>query len=823
MPDPVTAPRDSGNSTQDPVTAPRDSRNSMQGSVTAPWDSGNSTRDPLTAPWDSGNSTQDPVTAPRDSGNSTWPVFQDFGNSAKTSGTSESSAPITYPLQTPSYVMSTRPSPTTESGAPFTSFTVTAPNATHDLAATAISISQSVDPFSSYPSTFLSGDFTPATLSIQPPSSPAGDVIRTPSDQSPSELALSSALPTRVSYISPTEAPPPRFTEAPSISPPTTLPPSSSTASSGTASSSVAMETSISYRTSAPATPSWPPSSGTASSSVAMETSISYRTSAPGWTDGPFGGRNSSVISAEGMSTAPVTSTRSIPETQTAVTYGGTPSVPTTPPLTEGTNTASATTSSYHLIPSRGRSTPESPPGIPTRSQSPAASTAKPENPATIRTTTTVTTKPGKRKPLPPSPPGVITVGYPASTASTAPPPPAADLCSPNPCLNGGVCMPRSRHKGYRCECPPAWQGRHCDADVNECHSSPCPAQAACTNLPGSFTCRCPLGFIMETGAGCIQVRTFLGHIEVPRSFLNGSRGVSSKLQLIQDQILHILNASFSPISGYYQSSVINSSFSSRIVLSVQNIFLLSSNVTIQDLRTNIQSHVGACRTALDPSAACRLFLHPHFSYTAVSLCSVQSLGCDNETAECGDPGGLASCQCKVGYFKYSKTDHSCRACDDGYRLQEGTCVRCPFGMGGFNCSNPYQLITVIIAAAGGGLLLILGVALTFTCCRKSKHDISKLIFKSGDFQMSPYAEYPKTQRAGEWGRETIEMQENGSTKNLLQMTDVYYNPGLRNSEMERNGLYPYSGLPGSRHSCTYPGQYNPTFINEENRRRDYF
>lgn len=26
-----------------------------------------------------------------------------------------------------------------------------------------------------------------------------------------------------------------------------------------------------------------------------------------------------------------------------------------------------------------------------------------------------------------------------------------------------------------------------------------------------------------------------------------------------------------------------------------------------------------------------------------------------------------------------------------------------------------------------------------------------------------------------EWGRETIEMQENGSTKNLLQMTDIYY------------------------------------------------
>lgn len=59
---------------------------------------------------------------------------------------------------------------------------------------------------------------------------------------------------------------------------------------------------------------------------------------------------------------------------------------------------------------------------------------------------------------------------------------------------------------------------------------------------------------------------------------------------------------------------------------------------------------------------------------------------------------------------------------------------------------------------------------------RKDKNDINKIIFKSGDMQMSPYADFPKNNRISmEWGRETIEMQENGSTKNLLQMTDIYY------------------------------------------------
>jgi len=71
---------------------------------------------------------------------------------------------------------------------------------------------------------------------------------------------------------------------------------------------------------------------------------------------------------------------------------------------------------------------------------------------------------------------------------------------------------------------------------------------------------------------------------------------------------------------------------------------------------------------------------------------------------------------------------------------------------------------------------------LHFFINRKNKNDISKLIFKSGDFQMSPYAEYPKNPRAQEWGREAIEMQENGSTKNLLQMTDVYYSVSIHSS-----------------------------------------
>ncbi|XP_026707959.1 protein HEG homolog 1 isoform X1 [Athene cunicularia] len=353
---------------------------------------------------------------------------------------------------------------------------------------------------------------------------------------------------------------------------------------------------------------------------------------------------------------------------------------------------------------------------------------------------------------------------------------------------------------------------------VDKCLSNPCPALATCNSTRGSYICQCPLGYELEKGK-CNLVRIFIG--QVPLKF-NITHGKYEELLHIEGEILAMLNASLSGLPGYHHSTVKATREANFVHVSVQSTFSLASNVTFYDVVSSVKSYIRACKS---PTEACQFISSLKPLHRVGSLCKQKDPECDKETSECTDFDGVALCQCKSGYFKYNKMDHSCRACEDGYKLENETCVSCPFGLGGFNCGNPYQLITVVIAAAGGGLLLIMGIALIVTCCRKNKNDISKLIFKSGDFQMSPYAEYPKNPRAQEWGRETIEMQENGSTKNLLQMTDVYYSPtGLRNPELERNGLYPpYTGLPGSRHSCIYPGQYNPSFISDETRRRDYF
>ncbi|XP_063788839.1 protein HEG homolog 1 isoform X2 [Pseudophryne corroboree] len=682
---------------------------------------------------DLGNTTQELLTTAQNAGNSTEHTVSDSG----------SSVPSTFPLQTPSYLVATYPSSTShhlsDSTVPFTSVPDPATNTANNSMGTdypannsALFLSSSSDPSSSsnsllstVESSFYTSTFPASSSSYF--SSPPGHSNQSSSSPIPSTLVFSphssaTQTPFKISPWSSTKPPVPLTTQSitPPLSPSPSLPPSFQTASSSARST----ETGTTYLSSV---------------SQTGEPSRAYNSSVPGVVES----YHTATVPGSRTSTVMVSATTLQTEVETRMTISPyddkrTQSVITVtdldgPPAQPTGNVPSTTSANNLLIPSSNDSTQRTThePVKATASESPSLSTGDANRQVMTDRTTRMdlktekprldTTTRAKDKKLPAyttSPPDIVIAQYPSTRATISPggsrPTVTASLCSPSPCHNGGLCVEDS--KSYRCGCPSAWHGDHCDRDVDECLSDPCPAQTVCVNSQGSFSCRCPLGYILEKGAGCVLVRTFLGHIEVPRSFLNGSNEKYSRLHVIQEQIIQILNSSFSTISGYYQSTVTNTSYSNSIVLSVQNIFSLASNVTMTDLKHNIQSYITVCQSSLESSLDCRLVLHPQLSYRAISLCNVKNPGCDNETAECADPSGVAFCQCKQGYFKYSKMDHSCRACDDGYKLENGACVRCPFGLGGFNCSNPYQLITVIIAAAGGGILLILVVALAVTC-----------------------------------------------------------------------------------------------------------
>ncbi|XP_077393698.1 protein HEG [Festucalex cinctus] len=414
-----------------------------------------------------------------------------------------------------------------------------------------------------------------------------------------------------------------------------------------------------------------------------------------------------------------------------------------------------------------------------------------------------------------------VTATTPTRALRTTPAPTktAGDPCMSSPCMNGGTCISYERRR-FTCRCQQAWTGPTCNQDMDECEKDPCPVGSRCVNTRGSFTCECPLGFDLEDGRTCTKAKTFLGTVSVNRVSHDPSIFKSATMHEIQREIIQLLNASLSHLRGYSRSTL-SKKEQDGVHISAVNMFSASSDVTSGEVSDSIQMFLKNCSSS---QSHCRVALHHKLSYHVESLCVAQKIQCNPERSICTDVSGIAQCQCLAGYYKHNLDDLSCLECGDGYKLENGTCVPCMFGFGGFNCGNFYKLIAVVVSPAGGALLLILIIALIVTCCKRDKNDLNKIIFKSGDLQMSPYTDFPKSNRISmEWGRETIEMQENGSTKNLLQMTDIYYSPALRNADLERNGLYPFTGLPGSRHSCIYPAQWNPSFISDDSRRRDYF
>ncbi|XP_066275176.1 fibropellin-1-like [Branchiostoma lanceolatum] len=79
----------------------------------------------------------------------------------------------------------------------------------------------------------------------------------------------------------------------------------------------------------------------------------------------------------------------------------------------------------------------------------------------------------------------------------------AAAPCSPNVCQNGGNCTfcfsgfgaYSSFGSFFQCACPSGYTGTFCDADIDECLSSPCQHGGTCHDQIDSYSCQCGLGY----------------------------------------------------------------------------------------------------------------------------------------------------------------------------------------------------------------------------------------------------------------------------------------------------------------------------------------
>ncbi|XP_072293357.1 protein eyes shut homolog [Eucyclogobius newberryi] len=76
----------------------------------------------------------------------------------------------------------------------------------------------------------------------------------------------------------------------------------------------------------------------------------------------------------------------------------------------------------------------------------------------------------------------------------------AADACliNANRCVNGATCITTNQPSSppqFVCKCFHGFTGTHCEAEINECDSSPCQHNGTCSDLVGHYKCKCPIGF----------------------------------------------------------------------------------------------------------------------------------------------------------------------------------------------------------------------------------------------------------------------------------------------------------------------------------------
>ena len=78
-----------------------------------------------------------------------------------------------------------------------------------------------------------------------------------------------------------------------------------------------------------------------------------------------------------------------------------------------------------------------------------------------------------------------------------------SDICTPNPCLNGGIC--NDEINGFNCTCVEGFAGETCQFDITiECNLVICLNGGRCVDNGNDFICICAPGF---TGTVC-EVRT---------------------------------------------------------------------------------------------------------------------------------------------------------------------------------------------------------------------------------------------------------------------------------------------------------------------------
>ncbi|XP_073438305.1 uncharacterized protein [Dendrobates tinctorius] len=262
----------------------------------------------------------------------------------------------------------------------------------------------------------------------------------------------------------------------------------------------------------------------------------------------------------------------------------------------------------------------------------------------------------------------------------------------------------------------------HCFQDAD------CPPFTMCSLQGALHICQCHLGYFFHQYLGCVAARTFPARIPISALYWDEISVNTSVGGDIGDEIRHMEAAQYDRgvqtvrilfqdvlghIPGYVSTSITDVQLDEGHVTIVHSFSTLYP-VTEEDVWRALTVSPLFCD---DPHDGCVSAALTRDNYQGLSLCDFDV--CDFSSSDCHFHGGLVTCECRQGYYKFSPTDRSCRDCGSGYRRTERGCERCPIGFGGFNCDESYLLAVIVESCVGCGLLASLITLLVFYFRRK--------------------------------------------------------------------------------------------------------
>ncbi|KAG2460602.1 protein HEG homolog 1 [Polypterus senegalus] len=347
---------------------------------------------------------------------------------------------------------------------------------------------------------------------------------------------------------------------------------------------------------------------------------------------------------------------------------------------------------------------------------------------------------------------------------------------------------------------------------ANKCTPGACPTGSNCVELFNNFTCQCPQGFYYNSASGCFQVKTFPGTLHINSSFTS-DMAISTSQSFLEtsSKIVSELKKILQGTNGYISSSVLQLQPGS-ILATVDNVYQVTSNINSTFITGKISNLIETC-------TSCGILDRATFS--AKPACAVSNGGCDSSSTVCSAKDGTITCTCKEGFVATVYSTRQCVACESGMKVENGSCVPCPFGYRGFNCNESYLLAVVVISCVLGGVLLLILLALIIFCCHRARSSSwYSSPYSTNEYTTWPKQEVPRIPRVTtQWDPNHMEMVENGSTRNLVNK-DKENGEANKTYDVSLDDLKTFKNKNPSRYSYLCQGQENPYFVSDEEKQK---